>query len=253
MLLKDKVALIVGTKDNIGGVTAEIMAQEGAKVVVAERNFNNGQALVRKIMARGGRAIYQEMDVTLNRCQQDLIDRIVEEYGRLDIAFNNVSVDGDFFPLAQQSEDMVAGIIDVNFNGMWLSLKYQIEQMLKNGGGAIVNNVCNYQKDGSPGCSIYSATKSAVASMSQIAALEYAGDNIRINTITPRVAKRSPDNPDDEWNGERSQNNFAAIPLNRCATTQKIAESIVWMCSDRASHITGHNFPVDGSILPLYK
>jgi NAD(P)-dependent dehydrogenase (short-subunit alcohol dehydrogenase family) len=103
--------------------------------------------------------------------------------GRLDLAFNNVSVEGDRLLLAQQLEDVVAGMIDVNFNGMWLSLKYQIEQMLKNGGSAIVNNVCNFKTDGSFGCSIYRATKSAVATMSQIAAIEYARNNIRINAI----------------------------------------------------------------------
>lgn len=248
MLLEEKVALIVGIKNDIGSTTAEIMAQEGAKVVVAERNSFSGQTLVSKILAAGGEAIYQEMDVTLNRCQKALIKRVVGEYGRLDIAFNNVSVDGDFFPLAQQSEDMVAGIIDVNFNGMWLSLKYQIEQMLKNGGGAIVNNVSNFKADGSIGCSIYSATKSAVATMSQVAALEYARNNIRINTITPGLLKRSLH---DSENGEISRNNSAIIPVNRYATPQEIAEAIVWLCSDKASYLTGHNLPVDGGLSAL--
>ncbi|MDJ0568197.1 MAG: SDR family oxidoreductase [Pleurocapsa sp. MO_192.B19] len=248
MLLKEKVALIVGIKNDIGSTTAEIMAQEGAKVVVAERNSFSGQTLVSKILAAGGEAIYQEMDVTLNRCQKALITRVIGEYGRLDIAFNNVSVDGDFFPLAQQSEDMVAGIIDVNFNGMWLSLKYQIEQMLKNGGGAIVNNVSNFKADGSIGCSIYSATKSAVATMSQVAALEYARNNIRINTITPGLLGRSLHDSD---NGEISPNNSAIIPVNRYATPQEIAEAIVWLCSDKASYLTGHNLPVDGGLSAL--
>ncbi len=237
MLLKEKVALIVGTKDEIGSVTAEIMAQEGAKVVVAEQNADSGQALVRKIVAMGGESFYQEMDVTLNLCHQNLINRIIKEYGRLDIAFNNVSVDGDFFPLARQSEDMVAGVIDVNFNGMWLSLKYQIEQMLKNGGGAIVNNVCNYTKDGNLGCSIYSATKSAVASMSRVAALEYARHNIRINTISPALPKRSPDN----FNQDVGEREFT----HNHNTPQEIAEAITWLCSDKASSITGHNLPID--------
>ena len=251
MLLEKKIALIVGVNDDIGSTTAETMAQEGATVIIAERNFDNGEALVRKIVAQGGRAIHQEIDITLNKRQKDLIERISQEYGRLDIAFNNVSVDGDFFPLAEQAEDMVAGIIDVNLNGMWLSLKYQIEQMLKNGGGAIVNNVCSFQKDGSPGCSVYRATKSAVAAMSQTAALEYSRHNIRINTISPGVIRRSLNDADDESQSQRSLNNLMAVPLNRYATSQEIAESIVWLCSDKASSITGHNLPIDGGLSAL--
>ena len=250
MLLEKKVALVVGVNDNIGSITAAKMAQEGAKVVVAERNSDSGNALVRKILAEGGQATYQKIDITLNRCQQNLIDKIVEEYGQLDIAFNNVSVDGDFFPLAQQSEDMVAGVIDVNFNGVWLSLKYQIEQMLKNGGGAIVNNVCNHQKDGSFGCSIYRATKSAVASMSQAAALEYARHNIRINTVTPGLIGRSPDDSENKNSSDQPQNS-AAISSNHDATPQEIAETVIWLCSDRAASITGHNLPVGGGLSAL--
>ncbi len=247
MLLEGKIALIVGIKDSIGSTTAEIMAQEGAKVVIADRNPNRGKALVNKIMASAGEAMFQEMDVTLNRYQQASMETIVGKYGRLDIAFNNVSVDGDYFPLAQQSETMVAGMIDVNFNGMWLSLKYQIEQMLKNGGGVIVNNICNFKTDGSPGCSIYRATKSAVATMSQIAALEYSRHNIRINTITPGLLTRSPQDSDNVT----PPSNPAIAPMNRLGNPQEIAEAIVWLCSDKASYITGHNLPLDGGLSAL--
>lgn len=238
MLLAKKVALVVGVKNDIGRTTAEIVAEEGARVVVAERNSTHGKAVVDKIIADGGEAIYQSIDITLNRSQKALIDRITAEYGRLDVAFNNVSVDGDYFPLAQQSEDMVAGIIDVNFNGMWLSLKYQIEQMLKNDGGAIVNNVSSFKNDGSAGCSMYKATKSAVKAMSQAAALEYAANNIRINTITPGIVKRS--------HSSLTTDNINPN-LNNCVSPQQIAKTVAWLCSNYSSGITGHNLPINGS------
>jgi len=258
MLLKGKVALVVGTKDKIGSTTAKLMAREGAKVVVGDRNRQRGQALVSEILTSGGEAIFQEIDVTLNRYQTALIERIVSEYGRLDIAFNNVSVDGDYFPLAQQDEGMVAGIIDTNFNGMWLSMKYQIEQMLKNGGGAIVNNVCSFKADGSIGCSIYRATKSAVASMSQGAAVEYAQNNIRINAISPGVLEKSRIFFEDtEVNGSYIANpknilsNTITVPMGRSGQFQEIADTVVWLCCDRASFVTGQVIRVDGGVQAL--
>lgn len=255
MLLEGKVALVVGTKDRVGSATAKLMAQEGAKVVVGDRNHKRGAALVQEIVTAGGEAIYQEIDVTLNRYQTALIERVVTEYGRLDIAFNNVSVDGDYFPLAQQDEGMVAGIIDTNFNGMWLSMKYQIEQMLKNGGGAIVNNVCSYKADGSVGCSIYRATKSAVASMSQGAAVEYAQNNIRINAIAPgTLAQPTVSQKDIKANGDSALNSSEllphaiTVPMGRSGQSQEIADTVVWLSSDRASFVTGQVICIDGGV-----
>lgn len=245
MLLEDKVALVVGVKDKIGSATAETMAREGAKVVIADRNPARGRILVKKILATGGEAIFQELDVTLVRYQENLMTSIVKEYGRLDIAFNNVSVEGDRFPLAQQAEGMVAGVIDVNFNGMWLSMRSQIEQMLKNGGGAIVNNVCNFRNDGSPGCSVYQATKSAVDTMSRVAAIEYARNNIRINAIASGLLSVA-----EQKNGKLSAN-AAIVPMNRAGNPQEIADTVVWLCSDKASYITGHTLPVDGGLAAL--
>ncbi len=232
MLLNKKVALIIGIKDDIGSATAEMMAREGAKVVIAERNLSSGQALVKKIVAHGGEAVLEEMNVTLSNHHQAAIARIVRDYGRLDVAFNNVSVDGDFFPLAQQSESMVVGVIDVNLNGMWLSMKYQIEQMLKNGGGSIVNNVSHFDSSGSPGCSLFCATKSAVATMSKVAASEYASHNIRINTISPGAYLNSLKTT--------STNNYFGV--------RKMAEAIVWLCSDKASTITGQDLLLSSNI-----
>ena len=246
MLLEDKVALVVGIKDKIGSTTSETMAREGAKVVIADRNPARGRALAKKIVAAGGEAIFQELDVTLVRYQETLIKRIVAEYGRLDIAFNNVNVEGDCFPLAQQSEGMVAGVIDVNFNGMWLSMRFQIEQMLKNGGGAIVNNVCNFRNDGSPGCSVYRATQSAVDTMSRVAAIEYARSNIRINAIASGFLADSL----EKKNGQLSAN-AAIVPMNRGGSPQEIADTVVWLCSDKASYITGHTLFVDGGLAAL--
>lgn len=252
MLLKGKVALVVGTKDQIGNSTAKMMAKEGAKVVVSDRNRQRGEALVNEIEAAGGEAIFQEIEVTLNRSQTALIARIVEEYGRLDIAFNNVSVEGDYFPLAKQDEGIVAGIIDVNFNGMWLSMKYQIEQMLKNGGGVIINNVSNFKSDGSSGCSIYRATKAAVATMSQGAAVEYARNNIRINAITPVVLEPTAKFKDlIKNNSDQDSSNSSVIPMGRSGQAQEVADTVTWLCSERASFITGQIINIDGGIQAL--
>ena len=245
MLLQGKVALVVGVNDDLGSTTAEMMAKEGAKVAIAERNHVKGKALLDKISACGGEAIYQEIDITFNRSQKAAISRTISEYGRLDIAFNNVSVDGDRLPLAKQLEEMVAGVVDINFCGTWLSLKHQIGQMLKNGGGAIVNNVSEFQVNGTEGCSVYRATKSAITAMSQAAAMEYAGENIRINTISPGLLKRSHYDLESDREHCESPN---MIPMNRYATPQEIAEAIVWLCSDKASYITGQNLSIDGGL-----
>lgn len=247
MLLKEKVALVVGIKNSIGSSTAEMMAEAGAKLAIADRNIERGVALAEKIRAAGGEAIFLEMDITLNGSQADSMRRIVAEYGKLDIAFNNVSIDGDSFPLTQQSEVMVAGVIDVNFNGMWLSLKHQIGQMLKNGGGVIVNNVCSLKTDGSPGCSIYRATKSAVLTMSQVAAMEYSRKNIRINTIAPGMLQQSS----SQVSEDSVFCNPAIVPMNRTGNPQEIAQAVVWLCSDRASYITGQTLAVDGGLSAL--
>ena len=141
MLLEGKVALVVGISDDVGRVTALSMANAGAKIAIADEDAVRGEAIVRRIRQAGGTAFFQETDITLNKQVSRLIERIVHEYGCLDIAFNNINGEGPYIPLANQPEGFVAELINFNLNGTWMCLKYEIQQMLNQSGGTIINNV----------------------------------------------------------------------------------------------------------------
>ena len=245
MLLEGKVALVTGVSSSIGRVTALAMAQAGAKVMVGDDSLQAGEAVVQSICSTGGQAIFLATDVTLAHQTQALVERTVQEFGRLDIAFNNVSAEGDRLPLAEQSEGDVANVIDMNLNGMWMCLKYQIGQMLLQGGGAIVNNGSVFTLDGFPGCSAYAATKAAVVGMTKAAALEYARQGIRINAVSPGpIVTAFPKN----GAGAKLRTYASLTPMGRLGNPQEVAQAVVWLCSNQASFITGHTLPVDGGL-----
>ncbi|MDJ0591940.1 MAG: glucose 1-dehydrogenase [Pleurocapsa sp. MO_226.B13] len=243
MLLEGKVALVTGGAKGLGRATVQAMIEAGAKVVISDINVARGENLAKKMRALGGKAIFQQADVTLTRDVQSLIQETVNQFGRLDIAFNNACVDGIFLPLAEQSEEDVAQIIDVNIYGVWLSMKYEIKQMLKNNGGAIVNSSCIYGLKGYPGLSVYVASKHAITGMSKSVALEYAKRKIRVNAIAPGFV----DNSLHKMISNDNVNAFSEIvPMGRIPTHREIANSVVWLCSDLASFVTGHTMPIEG-------
>ena len=250
MLLEKKVALVTGINNDIGRVTAIAMAKEGAKVAIADEDVVRGEAIVAKIYEAGGEAFFHEIDITLDRKVIALIETVVERYGSLDIAFNNASLNSDYYPIAQQPEELVARLIDFNFNGTWMCIKHEIRQMIEQNRGVIVNNVGNYRIDGSPSCAIYRANKAAIKAITETAAIEYACHNVRVNAIAPGIMQK-PTTLAQGINDSNLPTKSAIVPMGRSGQFQEIADTVVWLCSDRASFVTGHTIPIDGGLKAL--
>lgn len=245
MELKNKVAIVTGGGSGIGRATAIAFGQAGASVVIANRNVEKGEEVAQFIRSNSGKAIFVKTDVAREQDIEALINRTVREFGRLDIAFNNAGIDGSHLPLAEQSEKDVTNLLDVNVKGVWLSMKYEIAQMLKNGGGAIVNNSSIFGLNGYPNWSVYTATKHAVTGMTKAAALEYAQQGIRINAVgpgpieTPLLEVGTGGNP-------HSYSGF--VPMGRIGQPEEVANAVLWLSSNAASFVTGHTLPVDGGV-----
>ncbi|NEP81687.1 MAG: SDR family oxidoreductase [Okeania sp. SIO3B3] len=239
---KRKVALVTGGSSGIGKASALALAKAGATVVVAGRRTAEGEQTVREICDRGGDAIFIKTDVSKSGDIKALIEKTLASFGRVDLACNNAGVvkSGD---LTEQSEEEWDYMIDVNLKGTWLAIKHEIPVMLKQGKGAIVNIASIGSVIGAPSFSVYSASKGGIISLTRAAAVEYAKSNIRINAISPG-STRTPMLDNLEKNV--IDRIVVAHPIGRIGQPEEIAEAVVWLCSDRASFITGHNLVIDG-------
>lgn len=241
-----KVALVTGGGSGIGRATAIAFAREGASVVIGNRNSAAGEAVVKVIQDNGGDASFLRTDVSLEDDVKALVGHAVATYGRLDVAFNNAGIGGAAGPLADQSTDNYDEVMGTNVKGVWMSMKYEIREMLKTGGGAIVNNSSVGGLVGFAGVGIYSASKHAVMGLTKSAALEYSAHGIRVNAVNPAVirtpmaeglAKMRKIKPDD----------FSAVhPIGRIGEPEEVAEVVLWLCSEKASFVTGTATCVDG-------
>ncbi|WP_026735398.1 glucose 1-dehydrogenase [Fischerella sp. PCC 9605] len=245
--LRNKVALVTGGSSGMGRATAMLFAKHGVKVVVAARREDVGKEVVAQIHQMGGEAHFIKTDMANPLDIQSLIEKTVERYGRLDCAFNNAGTEGKFAPITELTEVDWENTITVNLKAVWLCLKYEIEQMLKQeNGGAIVNTSSWLAKGGLAGSTIYSASKGGLDGMVRPAALEYASHNIRINNINPGIIDtemfRRFFHPEDEG----AKPFIHHIPLKRLGEAEEIAETVVWLCSDAASYITGQTISIDG-------
>ncbi len=243
--LKDKVGIVTGGGTGIGRATALAMAKAGGVVVIGNRDTAKGEEVVALIRQAGGRAVFQKTDVSKPTEVKTLVDRAVAEFGRLDVAFNNAGMDGEQVPLHEQDTDKAGVLFDVNIKGVFFSMKYEIEQMLKTGGGSIVNTSSIFGLNGYPGWSLYVATKHAVTGMTKAAALDYAKRNIRVNAVgpgpveTPLLHKGTGGDP-------HSYASF--VPMGRIGQPDEIADAVVWLLSDESRYVTGHTLPVDGGV-----
>lgn len=245
MDLSNKVAIVTGGGSGMGRATAIAFANAGASVVIANRNVERGEEVAQLIRSAGGNAVFQKTNVVRASDVEALVNRTVSEFGRLDIAFNNAGIDGSHLPLAEQSETDVTNLLDVNVKGVWLCLKYEIGQMLQNGGGAIVNNSSIFGLNGYPTWSVYTATKHAVTGMTKAAALEYARQGIRINAVGPGPIE-TPLLEVGTGGDPHSYSGF--VPMGRIGQPEEVANAVVWLCSNAASFVTGHTLPVDGGV-----
>ncbi|MCY4108539.1 MAG: glucose 1-dehydrogenase [Chloroflexi bacterium] len=239
-----KVAMVTGGGSGMGEAASLAFAREGAKVVVVDVSPDSGSDTVAQIERVDGDALYLQADVSNESDVESAVRAAVDAYDALDCAFNNAGFVGSDAKIAEYLESEWDRLIDVNLKGVWLCMKYQIRQMLAQGGGAIVNNSSALGLVGG-GSGAYAASKHAVVGLTKTAALEYARDGIRINAVCPGPTATPPllrllDDP------ERRRRSAERIPMGRLGQPSEIAESVLWLCSDAASFVTGSAFSVDG-------
>lgn len=243
---RGKVALVTGAANGIGRAAALAFARSGASVAVADVSERGNQETARMIREVGGRVLVVKCDVTRTDDVRRALDAIVEQFGRLDFAFNNAGVEYKPTPLAEIGEEEWARIIDVDLRGVFLCMKYEIPLILKQGGGAIVNTSSGAGVRGFKGGTAYVAAKHGVIGITRAAALDYAQSNIRINAVCPGII----DTPMMErFSGGTPQGRQAVIaqePVGRMGMPEEIAAAVVWLCSDEAHFVVGHAMVIDG-------
>ena len=247
-LLDGKSALITGGGGGIGRATALAFAREGARVAVADVAEEAARETVALVNAAGGQAISLSGDVSRDADVRAMIDAVVGTYRRLDCAFNNAGiagwhVDAILKKTAEWSEEAFDRMIAVNLRGVWLCMRHELPQMQAQGGGAIVNTGSIAGLVGLPNSSAYVAAKHGVIGLTKTAALEYAESNIRVNAVCPGYIKTPMTEPSMRLRGEAI---LAQTPLKRMGSPEEIAEMVVWLCSERASYVSGAAYNVDG-------
>jgi NAD(P)-dependent dehydrogenase (short-subunit alcohol dehydrogenase family) len=247
--LTGKVALITGGTTGIGRDTAVLFGKAGAKVVISGRRETEGNETIALIRAAGGEGLFVQGDVAKAAEVELMVQKTVEKFGRLDVAFNNAGIEGAWIPIVEQSEEDWDRVIDINLKGTWLCLKYEIKQMMKQGGGgAIVNMSSVAGLMGSGGAATYCASKHGVIGLTRTAALETAKAGIRVNAVCPAVietamAERAFSDP--------QVNKFVLglHALGRFGRPGEVAEAVLWMCSEFGSFMTGQYIVLDGGML----
>jgi NAD(P)-dependent dehydrogenase (short-subunit alcohol dehydrogenase family) len=249
--LTGKVALVTGGASGIGRATALTLAREGARLVIADRYEDGGQQTVHLITENGGEAIFVQTDVTQATAVEALISAAVTSYGRLDCAHNNAGISGAGIGgeqrtlTAEYPEERWHQVLAINLTGVWLCMKYEIMQMLKQGGGAIVNTASVAGLLGLPYAAAYVASKHGVVGLTRTAALEYAKQGIRVNCVCPGYIE-TPMTAAGMQDTTRLAMMLASEPMGRMGKPEEVAETVAWLCSDAASFVTGHTMTVDG-------
>ncbi|NHZ35467.1 MULTISPECIES: SDR family oxidoreductase [Massilia] len=246
-----KVVLVTGAAGGIGRAAAVAFGRAGACVVVADTSVDGGHATAAMIVEHGGKALFVQCNVTRASEVEALIDKTVAYYGKLDCAFNNAGIEEEHLPLADADEALFDRIMNVNVKGTWLCMKYEIRQMLKQGGGTIVNTASVAGLVGAPTQSIYAASKHAVVGMTKTAAAEYAREGIRINSVCPGVVNTPMMGRALEREPLREKKLRNVHPMGRFAEPVEIANAAMWLCSEQSSFVTGHQLAVDGGLTAI--
>jgi NAD(P)-dependent dehydrogenase (short-subunit alcohol dehydrogenase family) len=255
MRFQDKVALVTGASSGIGRVTAQMFAREGARVIAAaDSNIKGGEETVSLIKKAGGEASFVKCDVTKAVDVESMVGAAVSKYGRLDYAFNNAGIgpDGKSLPMvtiSEMEEEVWDRTVDVNLKGVFLCMKYEMRQMIKQKYGAIVATSSVGAFKSVPGFSAYCASKTGLFGLVRVAAIEGAPHGIRANAICPGPTQRtammdrllaSDANMTEQYR--------RMVPLGRSAQPEEMAEAVIWLCSDASSYVTGHIMAVDGGM-----
>jgi NAD(P)-dependent dehydrogenase (short-subunit alcohol dehydrogenase family) len=244
--VQGKVALITGGGSGIGRATAIRLAQEGAKVMIADYVPEGAERVVRAIKEAGGIADCVAADVSITRQVEAMVGRTIEKYGRFDYAFNNAGIEGAPGDTATYPEDSFDRVIAINLKAVWLCMKYEIPQMLKQGGGAIVNTASTLGLVAIEGASAYTAAKHGVVGLTRTAALEYAQKNIRVNCVCPGFIRTAMVERGMDKGLIAEQQMVAIEPVGRLGKPEEVAEGVLWLLSDAASFVTGHTLTIDG-------
>ncbi len=247
--LKDKIALITGGSSGIARAAAQLFSREGAKIVIADINVEGGEETVRSIIDAGGEAQFVRTDVSKSAEVEALIKKIIEIYSRLDCAFNNAGFAVGLASVVDHTEETWNRTLDTNLKGTWLCMKYEIQQMLEQGSGAIVNTTSTGGfMVGNRHRSAYAASKAGIVSLTKVAALENAECGLRINAICP-VARTPALAELFELHPQGEADFIEQIPMSRIAAPEEIAEGALWLCSDASSYTTGHVLAMEGGYL----
>lgn len=241
---KNKVALVTGGSFGIGRATAVAFAKKGAKVVIAD--WIDDKETLNLIKSAGGEAVFVKCDVSKNAEVKALIEKAVAAFGRLDYSFNNAGIEGFMAPTKDCTEENWDKTIGVNLKGIWLCMKYEIPEMLKQGKGVIINCASIAGLVGFPGLPAYIASKHGVVGLTKTTALEYAKLGIRVNAVCPGAIKTAMI---DRITGKKKEveEQFTAMePIGRMGEPEEVANAVLWLCSDEASFVTGHAMVVDG-------
>ncbi len=246
-LVQGKIALVTGGGSGIGRATALKLAKEGAKVMIADYVPEGGERTVRMIEEAGGKASFVAADVSVTKQVEAMVAKTIASYGHIDCAFNNAGIEGRMANTVECTEETWDRTIAINLKGVWLCMKYEIPQMLKQGGGTIVNTASIAGLVGFEGLPAYNASKGGVVQLTRTAALEFATKNIRVNCVCPGVI-RTPmvERLLDNRSFTEEQLN-AGEPVGRMGKPEEIAEGVLWLLSDASSFVTGHPLVVDGA------
>ena len=242
-----KVALVTGGSAGIGRATALAFAAEGARVAIAARRPVESEDVVKQIVAQGGEALFIQTDVSQPKQVERMVKTTVDRWGRLDCAFNNAGVIGTpFVGIPAYETEAWDKVIAINLTGVFLSMKYEIPAMLASGGGAIVNMSSVAGQIGGPVGIAYYASKHGVIGATKAAAIEFSSKGVRVNAVCPAVIKTEMA---DAFPREMEAMLIAAHPIGRFGEPGEVAQSVLFLCSDKASFITGHALAIDGGLL----
>ncbi|MBV8073622.1 MAG: SDR family oxidoreductase [Acidobacteriaceae bacterium] len=243
-----KVALVTGAASGMGLATARAFGEAGAAVVLADFREDIVKAEAEKLRAAGHKAISVRCDVSDDTQVAAMVERTVGEFGRLDAAFNNAGVMAHIAPTAESTREEWDRVIGINLRGVWSCMKYELQQMQRQGSGAIVNNASVGALTGNPGIGSYIASKHGVVGLTRTAALEYIKHGIRVNAVNPGLidtqVARDVVSGDEQAYNEIAKN----VPIARAGRPEEIAAAVLWLCSPGASYVVGHALTADGGM-----
>jgi NAD(P)-dependent dehydrogenase (short-subunit alcohol dehydrogenase family) len=246
MIFQGKVALVTGGTTGIGRATAITLGAAGVKVVFSGRRDAEGEVTTKLIHETGAECLYVHSDASNEEDIKALVQKTIETYGRLDCAFNNAGIESPAKPLHEHSIEEFDNLMAINVRGLFLCMKYEIQHMLTQGSGVIVNNSSTQGLFSYPGNSLYTASKHAVMGLTRSAALDYAKQGIRINAVNPGSITTELLDRAFKQLGISADDVKSLVPMGRVGQAEEVAQAVVFLCSDAASYITGQPLVIDG-------